>query len=216
MTVSLTLTFADLAQAEQAIAAIREKAISTIPAGSHGGSVCQHDQSGATASAIAGQSAVEGPEGGTTGQDAPAADPVTVASVAGLNANSPDLSLVQASAAEDRPPASAAPITPSAADILPGKSKAGEVPPSGLASTNLAGRDSGNPDSAILTAPAELSPAIAARQAGPTQPKIQKDEEDRAANPKRRPHCMNPSACGSYTARHCYSCRKALGESEAA
>lgn len=130
--------------------------------------------------------------------------------------NSPDKFCVQASAAEDRRTASAAPITPSAATVPPRAPKAGEVFPSGLASTNLAGRDSGNPDSAILTAPAELSPAIAARQAGPTQPKIQKDEEDRAANPKRRPHCMNPSACGSYTARHCYSCRKALDESEAA
>lgn len=133
MTVSLTLTFADLAQAEQAIAAIRAT-LSPSPA-----SFC-----------------------------------------------------VQATAP------------------LPSTSS----PKAGA--TNLAGRDSSNLDSAILTAPVTENPAIAARRTGPTQPKIQKVEEDRAANPKRRPHCMNPSACGSYTARHCYSCRKALGESEAA
>lgn len=193
MTVSLTLTFADLAQAEQAIAAIRAKGISTIPAGSHGGSVCQHDQSGATASAIAGQGAVEGPEGGPTGQDAPAADPVTVASVAVLNTKSPASFCVQATAP------------------LPSTSS----PKAGA--TNLAGRDSGNPDSAILTAPAELSPAIAARQAGPKQPKIQKDEEDRAATISQRerkplkPHCLRPEMCGGYGRKHCGPCERAAG-----
>lgn len=131
MTVSLTLTFADLAQAEQAIAAIRAKGISTIPAGSHGGPVCQHDQSGAAASAIARQGAVEGPEGGPTGQDAPAADPVTVASVAGLNTNSPDLSLVQASAAEDRPPASAATAHKPAGDLAADNGDKGRGYPAG-------------------------------------------------------------------------------------
>lgn len=31
-----------------------------------------------------------------------------------------------------------------------------------------------------------------------------------------RPHCLNPDTCGSSTLDHCYSCRKAIGEVEAA
>lgn len=107
--------------------------------------------------------------------------------------------------------------SPSAATVPPRAPNAGEVFPSGLASTNLAGRDSGNPDSAILTAPAELSPAIAARQAGPNQPKIQKDEEDRAATISQRerkplkPHCLRPEMCGGYGRKHCGPCERAAG-----
>lgn len=191
MTVSLTLTFADLAQAEQAIAAIREKATSTIPAGSHGR---RHES-------------VEGPEGGTTGQDAPAADPVTVASVAGLNTNSPDQFRVQASAAEDRRTASAATHQPETA--------------------NEAGRfESGSLTEILVKPQVQVLPgdAFEVAKGGPTG-MGRSDSVERHAPKSRerkplRPHCQSPddlSKCAGRGREHCHACRKAMAiQSEAA
>jgi hypothetical protein len=215
MTVSLTLTFADLAQAEQAIAAIRAKGISTIPAGSHGGPVCQHDQSGATASAIAGQGAVEGPEGGPTGQDAPAADPVTVASVAGLNTNSPDKFCVQASAVEDRRTASAAPITPSAATIPPRAPKAGEVFPSGLASTNSPEREPGNPEVCAISMPTRVSSGTSRPAA---RAHLNTEDQKSPAGESIKADCLNPHSCRIKftTSALCWQCNAARQKAQAA
>jgi hypothetical protein len=82
--------------------------------------------------------------------------------------------------------------------------------------SNLVGRESGNPDSAILTAPVDDTPAIAARQAGPAQPENQKAEVRAATISQRerkplKPHCLRPEMCGGYGRKHCGPCERAAG-----
>lgn len=221
MTVSLTLTFADLAQAEQAIAALRalnSPDLSLVQASAAEdrppASAATNQPETATISSSLNTFSGIGSARETSAMLHPGVVDGPTASLAGRDSgdsverHAPNSSPATSQGADGHPEPSS--------DALPaGPLKGAANGKSGHAVTNSPEREPGSPEVCAISIPMRVSsgtsrPAARAHlnaenQASPAGEPIKRERKPM------RPHCLRPEMCGGYGRKHCGPCERAAG-----